>query len=216
MTPYWTSQVKVGAGNVRDGPGGPRRSHRIKRHDMTCGVKCMGSPYHLGQQRGQVTSPGLHSWSVTEAWSVIPTPMFSAMYHSEPRLQDPKPEFIPPPSPGPQTPHQAVWSSLKKIVKLTHLSSIHSAPLPHPSGSAPDPLYPQAMGVISQSSPCSELSMSVTSLFQGRAHPRHIPGRALHQLIILSVFLQPWMPSSLSWAGLVVSKPPSLLCSALS
>lgn len=48
MTPYWTSQAKVGAGDIRDGPGGPRGPHRIKRCDMTCGVKFMGSPYHLG------------------------------------------------------------------------------------------------------------------------------------------------------------------------
>lgn len=43
MTRFWTSQGKVGVGEVRHGPRGSRESHGLRRF----GVKFMGSPYHL-------------------------------------------------------------------------------------------------------------------------------------------------------------------------
>lgn len=107
------------------------------------------------------------------------------------------------PTVGPRVLTRTAGSACRKIVSSAHLSSICVAP-PHPSWSALGPL-------LAPTPASSELLISSTSLFQGRAHPGASLGEppisADHSLFSL----QPWMPSSLSWAGSVVSKPHPLL-----
>lgn len=134
---------------------------------------------------------------------VMPEPALTALPHSKPRLPDVESGSSALPHSGPQGPHQAGRFSLQENRQLSP-SVLHLRAPPHPSWSALGPL-------LAPTPASSELLISSTSLFQGRAHPGvslgEPPISADHSLFSL----QPWMPSSLSWAGSVVSKPHPLL-----